>query len=150
MWIKFPRPRSMGNSQTAIWDSPHLKPKCLFAKARPNWNQSVCSLGGADLEEVSALLFCNSCQLFLPARSRRPSWFSPLNQILRGAERERKGRWKSKNKPCPKSFPLWRQKEAAFRSKRAVISGTRPAPCRLHARVRRPHRPGRSWRVGHE
>lgn len=48
--------------------------------------------------EASLHTFYNSCQLFLPARNRRPSWFSPLNQILRGAA------WNSQNK-ARFSFP---------------------------------------------
>ncbi len=81
--------------------------------------------------------FRNSCQLFLPARSRRPSWFSPLNQILRG---ERRGGGTPKTS-LVLSFPLWRQKDGIIRTKSSVISGTRGFPCRLHASFTRAHRP---------
>lgn len=81
--------------------------------------------------------FRNSCQLFLPARNRRPSWFSPLNQILRG---ERRGGGTPKTSPVL-SFPLWRQKDVIILTKPSVISGTRGFPCRLHTSFPRSHRP---------
>lgn len=80
------------------------------------------------LEQVCAL-FRNSCQLFLPARNRRPSWFSPLNQILRGV---RRGGGTPKTSLVLR-FPLCGQKDGFILNKPSVISDTRGFPCRLHA-----------------
>lgn len=64
---------------------------------RPNFNQTQPLTNLLTNPEGSLRTFRSGCQLFLPARSRRPSWFSPLNQILGGRRRRGSGgsaRWK--------------------------------------------------------
>lgn len=129
----------MDNSQTTLWDlAGALK-----------WNKTLPTHADSSLMTWSCLLtfkwnsgpslrtFLNSCQLFLPARNRRPSWFSPLNQILLG---ERRGGGTPKTS-LVLSFPLWRQKDVIIWTKLSVISGTRSCPCRLLTGFTRSHRP---------
>lgn len=122
----------MDNSQTTLWEV--VKALHLYTTLSPYSNQTSmkqsCLLTYLfnPLEQVCAL-FRNSCQLFLPARNRRPSWFSPLNQILRGV---RRGGGTPKTSLVLR-FPLCGQKDGVILTKPSVISGTRGFPCRLHA-----------------